>query len=160
MRRIILALALAVVSGCARGEQGRTACGIAALAGPTLLLSEFTTPGQTLSHPPARLPERVVARFVAGGAYPAIVGRTDTLLVVGVEGSLPAGVTPGFGVLVVDPADRVRGVMLFEGAPIRNAPQLGTVSVGKAVVPLLGIQLDPGKYEDPGCPFFPDSILQ
>jgi hypothetical protein len=62
-------------------------------------------------------------------------------------------------VLVVDQQERPRGVMIFEGDPVEGAPRLGEVSLGTASVPLIGIQLDPGKIEDPRCPFFPDSVL-
>jgi hypothetical protein len=80
--------------------------------------------------------------------------------VIGVEGSLPANVKPGFGVLVTDKSGKAQGVMLYEGAPVEGAPPIGTVSVGNVSVPLIGIQLDPAKIEDPRCPFFPDSVLQ
>lgn len=157
----LLALSL-LVGACGTREGGSQAssCGIAAVAGPTMLLSEFATPNQTLSVPPARLPERLVARRVAGQAYPALVGRSDTSVVIGVEGDLADGPKPGFGVLVVHPDGSARGVMLFEGPPVKNAPQLGTVTMGNLVLPLIGIQLDPRKYEDPACPFFPDSLLR
>ncbi len=65
----------------------------------------------------------------------------------------------GFGVLVVDRSDRARGVVLFEGAPIENAPRIGTVTMGSSTVPLIGVQTDPARIEDPRCPFFPDSII-
>jgi hypothetical protein len=139
---------------------GGAACGLASLAGPTALLTQFSVPEQTLASPPRHLPERLVVRSVAGPAYPAIVGRSDSLWVIGVEGSLPAGVKPGFGVLVMDQSGKVRGVMLFEGTPVEGAPPIGTVSIGNATVPLIGIQLDPARIEDPRCPFFPDSVLQ
>lgn len=152
---------LALVAACGRDAgAGSAACGLAAVAGATTLLQQFGVPNQTLSEPPRRLPERVVVRVVADGAFPAVVGRTDSLLVVGVEGSLPASARPGFGVLVVDQQDRARGVMLFEGTPVEGAPHLGTVSVGGATVPLLGVQVDPTKVEDPKCPFFPDSLVR
>jgi hypothetical protein len=102
----------------------------------------------------------MVVRLVAGPAYPAIVGRSDSLWVIGVEGALPANVKPGFGVLVLDRSGKSRGTMLYEGTPVEGAPQVGTVSVGNATVPLIGIQLDPARIEDPRCPFFPDSVLQ
>ena len=53
-----------------------------------------------------------------------------------------------------------RGVLIYEGSPIAQAPVLGTVTIEARTVPLLGIQLDPGKYEDARCPVFPDSVLQ
>ena len=135
-------------------------CGLAMLAGPTQLLTEFQTPNQTLSAPPRTLPERLVARFVAGPAAPAIVGRTDSAVVIGVEAALPPNAKPGFGVLIVDPGDRPRGVMIYEGDPVEGAPRLGEVSVGSTRLPLIGIQVDPARIEDPRCQFFPDSVLQ
>jgi hypothetical protein len=155
-----LALLLPLLPACGGSSGGsRAACGLASLAGPTALLTQFSVPQQTLSVPPRSLPGRLVARFVAGGAFPAIVGRTDSSLVVGVEAPLAANARPGFGVLVVDQAERTRGVMLFEGDPVEGAPRLGDVSIGSTTIPLIGIQLDPAKIEDPNCPFFPDSVL-
>jgi hypothetical protein len=157
--RPLLSLLLILLACGKPAERGSAACGLAALAGPTALLTQFSVPRQTLSRPPAKLPERLVARLVAGPALPAIVGRADSLLVIGVEGSIPAAARPGYGVLVLDTAERARGVMLFEGIPVEGAPSIGTVSIGNATVPLIGIQLDPTRIEDPRCPFFPDSVL-
>ena len=151
---------LLLLAACDSSPGGsRAACGLASLAGPTALLGQFSVPQQTLSIPPRNLPPRLVARFVAGGAFPAIVGRTDSLLVIGVEAPLAPNARPGFGVLVVDQDGRSRGVMLFEGDPLEGAPRLGDVSLGPATIPLIGIQLDPAKIEDANCPFFPDSVL-
>jgi len=161
-RHLLSALFLAIA--CSRSPQkdtgGSAACGLASLAGPTALLGQFSVPEQTLAAPPRQLPERLVVRLVAGPAYPAIVGRSDSLWVIGMEGALPANVKPGFGVLILDQDGRARGTMLYEGTPVEGAPQIGSVSVGNATVPLIGIQLDPAKVEDPRCPFFPDSVIQ
>jgi len=151
---------LVVLTACGDGRSRAAPCGIAALAGPTALLTQFSVPRQTLSTPPAHLPERLVVRLVAGPAYRGIVGRSDSLWIVGVDGPLPAGIKPGFGVLVLDPKGSARGVMLFEGSTVEGAPVLGNVSVGSASLPLIGIQVDPSKIEDPRCPFFPDSALR
>jgi hypothetical protein len=163
MRRGLL-LMLVITAGCKssqdRGSAGAAACGLAALAGPTALLSQFSVPNQTLGAPPKTLPERLVVRLVAGPAYRAIVGRSDSLWVIGVDGRLPAAVKPGFGVLVLDQGARARGVLLYEGTPVEGAPQIGTVTVGSTTVPLIGIQLDPAKIEDPRCAVFPDSVLK
>lgn len=164
MHRCLL-LPWLLVAACDRSPRGNAsagsaACGLAALAGPTALLGQFSIPNQTLGSPPRRLPERLVVRLVAGPAYPAIVGRSDSSWIIGLEGALPPAVKAGYGVLVMDRGDKARGVMLFEGMPVEGAPQIGTVSVGDATVPLLGIQLDPAKIEDPQCPFFPDSVIR
>ncbi|MDX2192783.1 MAG: hypothetical protein NW201_05480 [Gemmatimonadales bacterium] len=162
MTRPLLALLVLFALGACGGERprggGAAACGIAAVAGPVTLLSQFSVPNQTLSVPPAKLPPLVTARLAAGPAYRGVVGRTPQGLVIGIEGTLPPRARIQFGVLVLDPAEAVRGVMLFESAPIEGAPQLGTVAIGSAEVPLVGIQLDPKVYEDANCPFFPDSL--
>ena len=141
-----------------RLESSSPACGIAALAGPTALLEEFRTPQQTLSEPPSRLPERTVARIAAGPALSAILGRSDSGLVIGVEGVVPPTIKPAFGVLVTQKGGQTKGVMLYEGAPVEGAPVLGLVSVAGRTVPLLGIEVDMGRIEDPKCPLFPDSL--
>src|SRR6478752_5702212 len=121
MRRGLL-LMLVITAGCKssqdKGGGGAAACGLAALAGPTALLSQFSVPNQTLGTPPKTLPERLVVRLVAGPAYRAIVGRSDSLWVIGVDGRLPAAVKPGFGVLVLDQSARARGVLLYEGTSV------------------------------------------
>jgi hypothetical protein len=157
--RLALVL-LPFVAGCSEGRPRGAPCGIAALAGPTALLTQFSVPGQTLGTPPARLPERLVVRLVAGPAYRGIVGRSDSLWIVGVDGALPPGTKPVFGVLVLDSKGPARGVLLYETSIVEGAPTIGNVSVGNASLPLIGIQVDPAKIEDPRCPFFPDSALR
>lgn len=162
--RSLLALALLLAAACdrseGRGTTGSAACGFAALAGQTALLAQFSVPNQTLGTPPRNLPERLVVRFVAGPAAPAVVGRSDSLWILGVEGAPPANVKPGFGVLVLDQSDKARGALVYEGAPVEGAPEIGKVAIGDVTVPLIGIQLDPAKIEDPRCPLFPDSLIQ
>jgi hypothetical protein len=160
--RSLLVLTFLLMAGCTGSGDRPTsaACGLASLAGPTALLAQFSIPDQTLGTPPRTLPERLVVRSVAGPAYPAIVGRADSLWIIGVEGSLPPNVKPGFGVLVLDPSEKARGVVLYEGTPVEGAPEIGRVSVGDITVPLIGIQVDPAKIEDPRCLLFPDSVIQ
>ena len=159
--RVLALLVLgSTLVACGDGRPGAAACGSAALAGPTALLGPFEVPHLTLATPPAPLPERVAVRLVAGPAYRGVVGRSDSLWIVGVDGALPPAAKPGFGVLVLDPAGTARGVLLYEGASVQGAPPIGSVAVGATSVPLIGIQLDPAKIEDPRCPFFPDSVLR
>lgn len=161
MRRLLL-FSFLILTACNRDANrgASAACGLAALAGPTALLAQFGIPDQTLATPPRNLPERLVVRLVAGPAYPAIVGRADSTWIIGLQGRLPPKVKAGFGVLVLDLDGKARGVMLFEGKPLQGAPEIGAVSVGEATVPLIGIQLNPAKIEDPGCRLFPDSVIQ
>jgi hypothetical protein len=155
--RLLLPILL-LLAACERGGGGRAACGLAALAGPTALLTQFSIPNQTLSQAPRRLPERIVTRVVAGPALPAVVGRSDSLLLIGVEGALPPEAKPGYGVLVLDQQEKARGVVVYEGLPVEGAPQIGKVAIGSSTLPLIGIQLDPSRIEDSRCPMFPDSV--
>ena len=126
-----------------------------------MLLQEFGVPDQTLGDPPDRLPPRLVVRVAAGPAFEGIVGRAaDSAWLVGLQGPVPANIVPKFGVLVLDPDGRARGVMAYESEPIRGAPVIGQLNVDSLMLPLLGIQLDPGRFEDPRCPLFPDSVVR
>src|SRR4051812_41167545 len=98
MQRCLFALTILLIA-CDRSSGGKSqaaaaSCGLAALAGPTSLLGQFGIAGQPLDAPPSRLPEPLVVRLVAGPAYPAILGRSDSRLVIGVNGALPANVKP------------------------------------------------------------------
>jgi hypothetical protein len=158
MRLSLLLLATSVL-GCGKPAGGGP-CGFTSIAGATLLLQEFGVPNQTLSVAPSSVPGALVARLAAGPALPAVVGRTqDSSLLVGLEGSLPATARAGFGVLILDKTGKTRGIVVYESSPIRGAPEIGRLTVDSLVVPLLGIQLDPSRFEDPNCPFFPDSVL-
>ena len=160
MRRAILTLPLVGLLACGSRNAGG-ACGITAIAGATMLLQEFGVPDQTLGAPPTTLPPRLVARVAAGPAFESVVGRTaDNGWVIGVEGPIPAPIKPRFGVLILDRKGGARGVMVFESEPIRGAPEIGRLSVDTLMLPLLGIQLDPTRFEDPDCPLFPDSVLR
>lgn len=160
-RSCLLLLAGVLACGGSSRKSSSTACGIAALAGPSQLISEFGVRNQTLGSPPSTLPEQLVARLAAGPAYRAVTGRqpSDSLWVIGVDGTLPAKVKLGYGVLVLDQQEKARGIMLYEGLPVERAPHIGTVTMGPATVPLIGVQVDPRRFEDPACPFFPDSVL-
>jgi hypothetical protein len=158
MRRSSCFLLLLLLA-CGTGRTGG-ACGITSIAGATMLLQQFAVPNQTLGAPPASLPSRLVARVAAGPAFESVIGRTeDRGWVIGVEGSLPAAIQPGFGVLVLDLKGAARGVLIYESDPIRGAPVIGKLNVDSLMLPLLGIQLDPARFEDARCPLFPDSIL-
>jgi hypothetical protein len=142
------------------GQDAPPPCGLSAVVGPTVLLSEFAKPGQTLASAPPRVPERMVARLVAGPAYSAIAGRVDSQWVIGVNGTLPANASPTFGVLILDPSGKTLGVLLYEASEVEGAPHIGSVTAGAFSIPLIGIQLDPERIQDARCPLFPDSLAQ
>jgi hypothetical protein len=164
MYRFPLAASLALLAACGGAREGSsTTCGLAAVIGPQSLLSQFGVERQTLSLAPDSVPGRLVARVAGGPAFGAIVGRSseaDSLLLVGVEGRPPGEFALGFGVLATAPGGLARGLVLYEGLPVEGAPTIGTVTFGASTAPLIGVEADPGAYEDANCPTFPDSLLR
>ncbi len=152
-------LLLVTSAGCGFSSRG-TKCGIAALAGPTMLLEEFTKPGATLGAVPEGMPEILPVRVVAGAAQRAIVGKADSGWIIGVDGPLVSQPPPGFGVLVVDRVAGAQGVLLYEGRPIPGAPKLGHVNLGELNIPLIGLTTQAAGFQDGRCPLFPDSLRQ
>jgi hypothetical protein len=149
-----LLLVVLAASGCGEQPPG-VACGISSLAGAVMILDQFSTPGQALSSLPRDMPEQLPVRVAAGPVVRGLAGRTDSLLVIGIDEPLPATPIPGFGVMVVSPAGVVQGVVLFEGIPIAGAPHLGTIHTADRQVPLIGLQVNLARIEDPRCPLFP-----
>jgi hypothetical protein len=155
--RLVCGFALLVIAGCSE-KAGNYGCGFAAVAGQSMLLDQFTRPGTVVASLPTDIPEALPVRVALGPAFTSIVGKADTMLVVGVQGTLPATPLVGFGVLVLNPQDKVLGVLLYEGQVIKEAPLLGSVNAAGRDVPLIGIRLDLAQFEKPSCPIFPDSL--
>lgn len=159
MRIALVALLGLGLAACSKSG-GSPSCAITYMAGQTMLLGEFGTPNQTLSQAPSQLPGRIAVRLAAGPALRGIVGRSDSGVVIGVDSAPPENARPTFGVLVADQSGHARGVMLYEGTIVRNAPVIGQVNVSGSNVPLIAIQVDPTRIEDPRCPLFPDSLTR
>ncbi len=158
-RALVLPLAtLVVLLGCDSKNAGNYACGMYAVAGQSLLLEEFTRPGKTLSAPPANLPGVLPVRIALGPAFRAVAGRTDSMLIIGLEGALPATPAVDWGALIVSPAGVAQGVLLYQGDPIQGAPRIGTLNAGERNLPLIGLKTDLANFQDPTCPIFPDSL--
>ena len=159
MRRALLPLLLFGIA-CAPANRGDSACGITALAGATMLLDQFAVPQTTLSVPPLTAPQFLAVRLAAGPAYRGLVSTADSSWAVKVEGDLPQGVIPGFGVLITSSDGVARGVMLYTGKKVQGAPVIGTVTMGALSLPLVGLKTDIAGLQDAQCPFFPDSLAK
>ena len=76
----LVLLPLLLLTACGDGTP-RSSCGVASLAGPSLLLAEFGVPGQTLGLPPESLPPKLVARMAVGAAMPVVSGESGSVSV-------------------------------------------------------------------------------
>jgi hypothetical protein len=155
IRPAALALAL-LLAGCTDRD---AACRLAHLAGPMSVMEGFAR-GEGITEAPALMPERLVARFLGGGAVGATVHHDSTGMLRLVVPPPPAGATqPTWAVLVTDRTLATLGVILYDGPILPGYEEIGQVEAGAFLVPLLGVRVDPKAVADPRCPFFPESAL-
>ena len=87
---------------------------------------KFTRPGKTLSAPPSELPAALPVRVALGPCSAPSPAAPTACSIVGLEGTLPPTPAVDWGVLIVSPAGKAEGVLLYQGDPIQGAPRLGT----------------------------------
>src|SRR5438093_11174871 len=100
----LLPLLLLVAAACTRGNSGSPTCGIAALAGPSLITSQLSNARAVLTDPPRGLPDSLPALVIQ------LKSRDNGAVIAGrdAEGKISMqyrgqGFPPrGYGVLVVD----------------------------------------------------------
>lgn len=161
MRDFVRLLALSLMvsfAACGKSAGGGSAtCGIAALTGPLAVKDAFAR-GNMLETIPDSVPASLPVRVVAGPLLDGFLRSRDSAgLAFTVEGAIPAGALPGYGVMLVDPRNKPLGILLFDGRAVTNAHILGTVTVRDSALPLLGIRIDLKGYEDPKCPLFAEA---
>lgn len=158
-RRLFRATALAMVlllPGCADPD---AACRLAHLTGPLSVMEGFAR-GEGITEAPALIPERLVVRFLGGGAVAAMVQHDSTGRLRAVVPPPPADAPqPTWAVLVTDRTLAALGVILYDGPILPGYEEIGQVEAGSFLLPLLGVRVDPAAVADPRCPFFPASAL-
>ena len=73
---LVAGLLSPLVLACS-GKKSGFGCGLATVAGQSLLLEEFTRPGATLSSYPGQLPGALPVRVALGPVYASVVGRAE-----------------------------------------------------------------------------------
>lgn len=157
MNRSVLALVL-LVAACTRGG-GSPTCGLALLAGPSLITSQLGNARPVLTDPPRGMPDSLPARVIeqkagSGGVGALIVTR-------GAEGKIsmqyrgPSFPARGYGLLVVDDtSQRAMGVLLLDQEEPARDPTIGTIIGGSTVLNLYGVRVDWASVSNPRCPLF------
>ncbi len=156
MNRRLLLLAV-VVGACGRGSGGSPTCGIAAIAGPSLISSQLANARAVLTDPPRGVPESLPALVIQ------LKSRDTGALLVGrdAEGRVsmqyrgqgfPAR---GYGLLVVDDtSQRAMGVLILDQEEPQRHPVIGTVIGGSTALNLYGVHVDWASVSNPRCPLF------
>ena len=151
-KHLILLLALA---GCAEGDpENNPVCGIAAMAGASMVQEQLSTPGKILTDLPQGVEGVVPARVVGYGTARALAAHGPDGAILGFEGEgFPTA--PGYALaLAEDSLDTFMGVLIFDLEPLQGIPQLGTVSSATTTIPLYGLRVMWSAVSSERCPMF------
>lgn len=147
-------LALAMLAGCGGDRSRSPTCGIAQLAGPTLIQQQLANLSYVVQDAPRGLPGSLPARVaVAPQQGEVLVAYNDKQIVMGYQGAGFPVAPGGYGVLVVDDSTaRAQGVLIYESEAPRGYPTLGTVTGADRSIPLYGVRVDWRGVNNPRCP--------
>jgi hypothetical protein len=144
----------AVACACAGDAARSPTCGLALVAGPTLIQQRLGDARAVIVEPPRGLPSSLPAR-VAGQSDQGVViiGYDGDRLVMGYTGDhFPR--RAGYALLVVDDtSERAMGVLVYDREGPDPFPTLGAVhGAEEAEVPLHGVRVDWASVSNPRCP--------
>jgi hypothetical protein len=155
MNTRLLALVL-LVAACGRGNGGSPTCGIAFLAGPSLITSQLTNARAVLTDPPRGVPDSLPALVIQQktGTGAVIVGH-DAAGKISMQFRGPGFPSRGYGLLVVDDtSQRSMGVLILDQEEPAGHPVIGTVIGGSTALNLYGVRVDWASVSNPRCPLF------
>jgi hypothetical protein len=147
-------LALAVVVAACAGDASRSpACGLALIAGPTLIQQQLLNARAVITDAPRGLPEILPAMVIQQQQATVRTGYSADGKIV-MEYAGPGFPTRGgYGLLVVDDtSQRARGVLIYESEEPKQHPHLGTITGGAATLSLYGVRVDWASVSNPRCP--------
>src|SRR5579859_2124259 len=156
---LLLHLPVVFLLGACGRSNGSPTCGLALLAGPSIITSQLANARAVLTDPPRGIPDSLPARVIeqkagSGGAGALIVSHdTEGRISMLYRGTgFPAR---GYGLLVVDDTSgRAMGVLMLDQEEPANHPAIGTVIGGSTVVNLYGVRVDWASVSNPRCPLF------
>jgi hypothetical protein len=156
--RYVLVLTAAILGGaCGGASRGSPTCGIAAIAGPSLITSQLANARAVVTDPPRGVPDSLPTLIIQPKSRDTgvvIVSRDAagrvTMLYRG------AGFPPrGYGLLVVDDtSQRAMGVLIVDQEEPARHPAIGTVIGGSIALNLYGVRVDWASVSNPRCPLF------
>src|SRR5881394_1664857 len=145
MKRMALpTLMLAAAAACNRGTGGSPTCGIALLAGPSMITSQLSNARAVVTDPPRGLPDSLPALVIQqkNDRGAVIVGR-DAEGKVSMQFRGPSFPSRGYGLLVVDDtSQRAMGVLILDQEEPVNHPAIGTIIGGGTTLNLYGVRVD------------------
>jgi hypothetical protein len=155
-RAAIPLLMLLAAPACNRGTSGSPTCGIALLAGPSMITSQLSNARAVITDPPRGLPDSLPALVIQqkNDRGAVIVGR-DAEGKVSMQFRGPAFPQRGYGLLVVDDtSQRAMGVLILDQEEPAGHPAIGTVISGSTALTLYSVRVDWASVSNPRCPLF------
>ncbi|MFN2571042.1 MAG: hypothetical protein ABR537_05440 [Gemmatimonadales bacterium] len=155
MKRLLPLLLL--LGACSRGRGGSPTCGIAFLAGPSMITQQLTNARAVLTDPPRGLPDSLPALVILQKSRDigaTLVGRdAEGKISIQYRGvGFPAR---GYGLLVVDDtSQRAMGVLVLDAEEPQDHPAIGTIIGGSTALSLYGVRVDWASVSNPRCPLF------
>ena len=144
-------------SACSGGGRGSPTCGIAAIAGPSLITSQLANARAVVTDPPRGLPDSLPTLIIQPKSRDTgvvIVTRDAS----GRVSMLYRGVgfpSRGYALLVVDDtSQRAMGVLILDQEEPARHPAIGTVIGGSTALNLYGVRVDWASVSNPRCPLF------
>src|SRR2546422_3561348 len=131
-RSVVCLLLVLAAAACGRGSGGSPTCGLAMLAGPSLITSQLANARAVLTDPPRGIPDSLPARVIeqkagSGGNGALIVGR-DAAGKISMQFRGPRFPARGDGLLVVDDTSpRAVGVVFLAPEEPPGPPPIGTI---------------------------------
>jgi len=156
-RSAVLFLGLVATGACARSSGGSPTCGIALIAGPSLISQQLANARAVITDPPRGLPDSLpvlVIQQQRNDRGAVIVGR-DAEGKISMQYRGPNFPARGYGLLVVDDtSQRALGVLVIDGTQPVNHPQIGAIIGGSTALSLYAVRVDWSSVNNPRCPLF------
>lgn len=151
--RLTGVLFVVLLAACGRGG-GSPTCGIAMIAGPSLIKEHLSNARAVITDAPRGLPDSLPA-IVIQQRPGAVIAGLDAEQRISMQYRGPGFPPQGFGLLVVDDtSQRAMGVLIFEQQEPRQYPRIGTIIGGSTVLNLFGVRVDWASVSNPRCPLF------
>jgi hypothetical protein len=156
MKHPVVPLLLLVAAACGRGSGGSPTCGIALLAGPSLITSQLTNARAVLTDPPRGVPDSLPVLVIQKtNDRGAVIAGRDAEGKISMQFRGPSFPARGYGLLVVDDtSQRAMGVLVLDQEDPKDHPPIGTIIGGSAALNLYGVRVDWASVSNPHCPLF------
>ena len=156
-RLALIAMALAATTACGRSSGGSPTCGIAAIAGPSLITSQLGNARAVLTDPPRGTPDSLPALIIQlkSRDYGAVIVGRDAEGRVSMQYRGQGFPARGYALLVVDDtSQRALGVLILDQEEPARHPSIGSVIWGSTALNLYGVRVDWSSVSNPRCPLF------